>query len=141
METKTLHRGRLIDHVHLIARDLAASRRFYDAALGAVGRKVEGDGEGYFWSDELFRQQRRDGDQRRHARASRLPGRRPRRRRPLLRRGARRRRQGPRQAGHSRVPPGLLRRLRDRSRRQQHRGVFHGEADKSAESVEITFGK
>ena len=53
METKTLHRGRLIDHVHLIARDLAASRRFYDAALGAVGRKVEGDGEGYFWSDEL----------------------------------------------------------------------------------------
>ena len=54
MATKTMHRGRLIDHVHLIARDLAASRRFYDAALGAVGRKVEGDGEGYFWSDELF---------------------------------------------------------------------------------------
>ena len=54
METKTLHRGRLIDHVHLIARDLAASRRFYDAALGALGLKVEGAGEGYFWSDELF---------------------------------------------------------------------------------------
>jgi catechol 2,3-dioxygenase-like lactoylglutathione lyase family enzyme len=54
MEAKKLHRGRLIDHVHLIARDLAASRRFYDAALGAVGRKVEGEGEGYFWSDELF---------------------------------------------------------------------------------------
>ena len=46
METKQLHRGRLIDHVHLIARDLAASRRFYDAALGAIGRKVEGEGEG-----------------------------------------------------------------------------------------------
>ena len=54
METKQLHRGRLIDHVHLIARDLAASRRFYDAALGAIGRKVEGEGEGFFWSDELF---------------------------------------------------------------------------------------
>ena len=46
MESMKLHRGRLIDHVHLIARDLAASRRFYDAALGAVGRKVEGKGEG-----------------------------------------------------------------------------------------------
>jgi len=54
MEAKTLHRGRLIDHVHLIVDDIAASRRFYDAALGAVGRKVEGEGKGYFWSDELF---------------------------------------------------------------------------------------
>ena len=54
MQTMQLHRGRLIDHVHLIARDLAASRRFYDAALGALGRKVEGEGEGFFWSDELF---------------------------------------------------------------------------------------
>ena len=54
METKELHLGRLIDHVHLIARDLAASRRFYAAALGALGRKVAGEGEGYFSSDELF---------------------------------------------------------------------------------------
>ena len=54
MQTQQIHRGRLIDHVHLIARDLAGSRRFYDAALGALGRKVEGEGDGYFWSDELF---------------------------------------------------------------------------------------
>jgi len=54
METQQVHRGRLIDHVQLISRDLVASRRFYDAALGALGRKVEGEGEGYFWSDELF---------------------------------------------------------------------------------------
>jgi len=54
METKQLHRGRLIDHVHLIARDLAASKRFYAAALGALGRRIEGEGEHYFWSDELF---------------------------------------------------------------------------------------
>ena len=54
MEAQELHRGRLLDHVQLVVRDLAASRRFYDAALGAVGRKVEGDGDGYFWSDELF---------------------------------------------------------------------------------------
>jgi catechol 2,3-dioxygenase-like lactoylglutathione lyase family enzyme len=54
MQAQQLHRGRLVDHVQLIARDLAASRRFYDAALSALGRKVEGEGEGYFWSDELF---------------------------------------------------------------------------------------
>lgn len=49
-----LHRGRLIDHVHLIARDLAASKRFYAAVLAALGRRIEGEGEHYFWSDELF---------------------------------------------------------------------------------------
>ena len=54
MQTQQIHCGRLVDHVHLIARDLVASRRFYDAALGVLGRKVEGEGEGYFWSDELF---------------------------------------------------------------------------------------
>ena len=54
METQQLHRGRLIDHVHLIAQDLAASKRFYGAVLGALGRRIEGEGEQYFWSDELF---------------------------------------------------------------------------------------
>ena len=32
------HVGRLLDHVHLQVRDLEASKRFYAAALGAVGR-------------------------------------------------------------------------------------------------------
>ena len=54
MEAQQLHRGRLIDHVHLIARDIEATKRFYVAALAALGRKIEGEGEGYFWSDELF---------------------------------------------------------------------------------------
>lgn len=54
MQTQQIHRGRLIDHVHLIARDLAATRRFYAAVLGALGRRIEGEGEGWFWSDELF---------------------------------------------------------------------------------------
>ncbi len=54
MEAQQLHRGRLIDHVHLIAGDLAASKRFYAAVLGALGRRIEGEGEHYFWSDELF---------------------------------------------------------------------------------------
>jgi catechol 2,3-dioxygenase-like lactoylglutathione lyase family enzyme len=49
-----LHRGRLIDHVHLIARDLAATKRFYAAALGALGLRIEGEGDHYFWTDELF---------------------------------------------------------------------------------------
>ena len=54
MESHQLHRGRLIDHVHLIARDIEATKRFYVAALAVLGRKIEGEGEGYFWSDELF---------------------------------------------------------------------------------------
>ena len=54
MQTHQLHRGRLIDHVHLIATDLAVTRRFYAAVLGALGRRIEGEGDGYFWSDELF---------------------------------------------------------------------------------------
>ena len=54
METQELKRGRLIDHVQLVVSDLAASRRFYDAVLGAIGIPVE-DGDGsYFWADELF---------------------------------------------------------------------------------------
>jgi len=141
METKTLHRGRLIDHVHLIARDLAASRRFYDAALGAVGCKVEGDGEGYFWSDELFISSdamATSGATHVHlafqaadrAAVDRFYA-------AVLAAG-----------GKDHGKPGI---------RAYHPGyygafvidpdgnnieaVFHGEADKSAESVEITFGE
>ena len=54
MEAQQLHRGRLIDHVHLIARDLEATKRFYAAVFGVLGRKIEGEGENYFWSDEIF---------------------------------------------------------------------------------------
>ena len=54
MEAHQLHRGRLIDHVHLVVKDLAASKRFYEAVLGALGLKIEGAGEHYFYSDELF---------------------------------------------------------------------------------------
>lgn len=54
MEAQQLHRGRLIDHVGLFTRDLPASKRFYAAVLGALGRRIEGEGETYFWSDELW---------------------------------------------------------------------------------------
>ena len=54
METQSLHRGRLIDHIQLVVRDLEASRRFYDAVFGALGLTIEGEGPGFFWIDELF---------------------------------------------------------------------------------------
>lgn len=54
METNEIHRGRLIDHVHLVVADLEASRRFYGTVLAALGRSVGGEGDGFFWADELF---------------------------------------------------------------------------------------
>lgn len=54
METQELHRGRLIDHVHLVVRDLPASQRFYEAVLKTLEIPIGGTGEGYFWADELF---------------------------------------------------------------------------------------
>ena len=48
------HLGRLIDHVHLLVRDLGASRRFYEAVLGVLGRPLGGSGEDHFWADELY---------------------------------------------------------------------------------------
>ncbi|AWA05154.1 VOC family protein [Aeromonas hydrophila] len=54
METQTLHRGRLIDHLQLVVKDLAASQRFYTVALAALNIPIGGTGEGYFWADELF---------------------------------------------------------------------------------------
>jgi catechol 2,3-dioxygenase-like lactoylglutathione lyase family enzyme len=54
METNEVHRGRLIDHIQLVVRDLEASRRFYEAILGVLGIPVGGSEESYFWADELF---------------------------------------------------------------------------------------
>jgi catechol 2,3-dioxygenase-like lactoylglutathione lyase family enzyme len=48
------HRGRLIDHVHLRVADVAASKQFYQAALRSLGRDIDGEGDGYFFADELF---------------------------------------------------------------------------------------
>ncbi|WP_323912930.1 VOC family protein [Aeromonas caviae] len=54
METHTLHRGRLIDHLQLVVKDLTASERFYRAILATLDVPIGGAGEGYFWADELF---------------------------------------------------------------------------------------
>jgi catechol 2,3-dioxygenase-like lactoylglutathione lyase family enzyme len=54
METQELHRGRLIDHLQLVVRDLPASQRFYTAVLEVLGIPLGGTGDGFFWADELF---------------------------------------------------------------------------------------
>ena len=54
METQTLHRGRLIDHIQLVVRDLEASRRFYTALFDVLGLPLGGTGDDFFWADELF---------------------------------------------------------------------------------------
>ena len=54
MEAQELHRGRLIDHLQLVVADLAASRRFYGAVADALGVPIGGEDETYFWIDELF---------------------------------------------------------------------------------------
>jgi catechol 2,3-dioxygenase-like lactoylglutathione lyase family enzyme len=48
------YRGRLVDHVHLVVRDLVAARRFYEAVLAAIGVPVVRVGDDFFWADELF---------------------------------------------------------------------------------------
>jgi catechol 2,3-dioxygenase-like lactoylglutathione lyase family enzyme len=54
MEAQELHRGRLIDHLQLVVRDLQASKRFYSAVFGTLGVPIGGEGEDHFWADELF---------------------------------------------------------------------------------------
>jgi catechol 2,3-dioxygenase-like lactoylglutathione lyase family enzyme len=54
MQTQELHRGRLIDHLQLVVRDLAASRAFYEAVLAVLKVPIGGSGDSYFWADELF---------------------------------------------------------------------------------------
>jgi catechol 2,3-dioxygenase-like lactoylglutathione lyase family enzyme len=53
------HAGRLFDHVHIRVRDIDASKRFYAAALEAVGlsiaaERITAEGDRWFSADELF---------------------------------------------------------------------------------------
>jgi len=54
METQELHRGRLIDHIQLVVKDLAVSQAFYAAVFEVLEVPMGGTGDGYFWADELF---------------------------------------------------------------------------------------
>ena len=53
METQELHRGRLIDHVQLVVRDLPAAQTFYTAIADVLNIPMGGSGDGFFWIDEL----------------------------------------------------------------------------------------
>jgi catechol 2,3-dioxygenase-like lactoylglutathione lyase family enzyme len=52
--TTELHRGRMIDHVHLVVADVEASKRFYRTVLSVLGIGLGGEGKEHFWVDELF---------------------------------------------------------------------------------------
>jgi catechol 2,3-dioxygenase-like lactoylglutathione lyase family enzyme len=54
MANMELHRGRLIDHIQLVVADIEASRRFYKAVLEALAVPIGGEEADYFWADELF---------------------------------------------------------------------------------------
>jgi lactoylglutathione lyase len=54
MATQQLHRGRLIDHLHLVVPDLARTKRFYLAVFEVLGIPLGGEGPGFFWVDEFF---------------------------------------------------------------------------------------
>ena len=54
METNKLHRGRLIDHVQLVVRDIAKSKRFYKAVFESLSIPIGGEADDYFYADELF---------------------------------------------------------------------------------------
>lgn len=54
METQEIRLGRLIDHLHLVVKDLEASKKFYSTVLNALGIQLGGEGPGFFWADELF---------------------------------------------------------------------------------------
>jgi catechol 2,3-dioxygenase-like lactoylglutathione lyase family enzyme len=52
--TQSLHRGRLIDHLQLVVKDLEASRKFYAAVLASLNIPMGASEKEYFWADELF---------------------------------------------------------------------------------------
>ncbi|MDI9072168.1 VOC family protein [Xanthomonas oryzae pv. oryzae] len=54
METSQLSRGCLIDHLCMVVHDLPASGRFYQTVLDVLGIPLGGEGDGFFWADELF---------------------------------------------------------------------------------------
>ncbi len=54
MEAQELHRGRLIDHIQLVVKNLPASQAFYEAVFKVLKVPMGGTGPGFFWADELF---------------------------------------------------------------------------------------
>lgn len=52
-EMNEWHRGRLLDHLQLVVRDLDAAKRFYKAVLEVLEIPMVDMGD-YFFADELF---------------------------------------------------------------------------------------
>ncbi|WP_108399054.1 VOC family protein [Devosia submarina] len=50
----TYYTGRLIDHVHLRAKDFQKSRSFYEAIFAVLGFTVTASGDNWFQLDELY---------------------------------------------------------------------------------------
>ncbi|NWK76552.1 VOC family protein [Aquitalea sp. LB_tupeE] len=48
------HNTRLLEQVHVVVADLAASKRFYQAVLHELGRTLSAEGADYFRADELL---------------------------------------------------------------------------------------
>ncbi|WCZ30125.1 VOC family protein [Klebsiella pneumoniae] len=53
MDNYTLHRGRLIDHIQLVINDFAASKAFYTAVLAELKIPMVITDDDYIWADEL----------------------------------------------------------------------------------------
>ena len=49
-----LHRGRLLDHIQLVVKDIAASKRFYKAVFEVLKIPIGGEADDHIWADELF---------------------------------------------------------------------------------------
>lgn len=54
MAIQEIHRGRLIDHLHMVVQDLQASKKFYKAVCEALEIPWGDNGPDFFWIDELF---------------------------------------------------------------------------------------
>jgi catechol 2,3-dioxygenase-like lactoylglutathione lyase family enzyme len=50
----TWHTGRLIDHIHLRARNYERSRTFFTAILQVLGVEISRSGDGWMQVDELY---------------------------------------------------------------------------------------
>ena len=50
----TFYTGRLIDHVHVRARDFARTRKFYEAVFEVLGLNIGFAGDNWFQLDELY---------------------------------------------------------------------------------------
>ena len=110
--------GRLFDHVHLRVSDLETSRRFYEPRSPSLGHELR-CGESYFAFDELYVTSDGKPTSGLHL-AFQAPDRETVDRFFDAAHGGGRQKQRP--SRRARLSPGLLRLLRPRPRRQQHRG-------------------